>query len=62
MVNPDVDGYVKTLNHRKILWKSQKEQPTEYQKNIKPKYKLSGGPVFAFSYQRGDSSLGAPVS
>jgi len=24
MVNPDVDGYRKTLKHRKILWKTQK--------------------------------------
>jgi len=23
MVNPDVDGYIKTLTHRKILWKTQ---------------------------------------
>jgi len=33
MVNPDVDGYRKTLNHRKILWKTQKTtywKPKEY--------------------------------
>jgi len=32
-VNPDVDGYTKTLNHQQILPKTQKN--TENQKNIK---------------------------
>jgi len=35
MVNPVVDGYTKILNHRKIIRKTQKQQPTEYQKNPK---------------------------
>ena len=36
MVNPDVDDYSKTLNHRNILRKTQtKQQPTENQKNTK---------------------------
>jgi len=48
MVNPDVDGCTtKTLNHWKILRKTQKN--TENQKNTKPKYKLSWGPSFAFT-------------
>jgi len=32
MLNPDVDGYTKTLNHRKILQKRKKQHPTENQK------------------------------
>jgi len=36
VVNPDVDGYDKTLNHRKILRKTKKNQEsTEKQKNAK---------------------------
>jgi len=35
MVNPDVDGYIKSLNQRKILRKMQKWQPTVNQKNTK---------------------------
>jgi len=35
MVNPDVDSYAKILNHRKIIRKMQKKQPTENQTNIK---------------------------
>jgi len=39
MVNPDVDGDTKTLNHQKILRKSQKQQwPTENQRTLKPNY------------------------
>jgi len=38
-MNPNVDSVCnvcKTLNHRKILWKTQKiQQPTENQKNTK---------------------------
>ena len=33
MVNLNVDGYTKTLNHQQILWKMQKN--TENQKNTK---------------------------
>jgi len=29
IMNPDVGGYTKTLNHRKILRKSKKQQPAE---------------------------------
>jgi len=35
MVNPDVDGYTKTLNHLNIFRKPRKQQPTENQKNTK---------------------------
>jgi len=35
MVNLDVDGYTKTLNHRKIIRKMQKKQLTENQNNSK---------------------------
>jgi len=48
MMNPVVDDYTKTLHHRKIL-KKRKNQPTENQKNTKLKFKLSGGPLYAFS-------------
>jgi len=37
MVNPDVDGYTQTLNHRKMLRKMEKQQPAEKQKNTKNK-------------------------
>ena len=37
MVNLDVDGYTKTLNHRKIFRQTQKQQPTENQNNTKTK-------------------------
>ena len=48
MVNPDVDGYTTTLNHRKILLKTQKNNNLRKSKRIlKPKYryKLSGDQV-----------------
>jgi len=35
MVNPDVDGCTKTINHRKIIRKTQKQQPAENQNNTK---------------------------
>jgi len=38
MVNSIVNGYTKTLNHWKIIWKIQKkQQPTENQKDAKTK-------------------------
>jgi len=47
-VNPDVDGYTNTLNHQKILRKTQKT--TENHKILKLKYnKASGGPSFTFT-------------
>jgi len=50
MVNPDVDGYTKTVNHRKIIRKAHKNNNLLATKRmLKPKYKLSGRPVFAFS-------------
>jgi len=44
MVNLDVGGYTKTLNHRKILRNTQKT--TETKRILKPK---SGGPSFTFT-------------
>jgi len=35
MVNPDVDGYTKTPNQRKISENAKRRQPTENQKNTK---------------------------
>ena len=48
MVNPDVDGYFKTLNHQKILRKTQKDNLLKTKRLLISKYKLSGVPVFAF--------------
>jgi len=43
MVNLDVDGYTKTLNHRKIIRKIQKNNNLLKTKTtLKPKYKLMG--------------------
>ena len=43
MINPDVDGYIETLNHWKMLQKLQKHNNLLETKIIlKPKYKLSG--------------------
>jgi len=36
MVNPNVDGYAETLNHRKIHRKTQKTTTSEHQKKAKP--------------------------
>jgi len=52
MANPDVDGYTKTRNHRKILQKDKKKL-LKTKGILKPKYKLSGGPGFTFSLQEG---------
>jgi len=51
MVNPDVDGYTKTPNQRKILRRT-KKKITYYKLKIilKPKYMLSGCPFFTFSW------------
>ena len=50
MLNPDVDGYTKTLNHRIILRKTQKDNNLLKTKRMpKPKCKLNGVPVFTFS-------------
>jgi len=48
MVNPDADGYIKTLNQPKILLKLQQQQPTAKHKILKPNNRQSGGPVFKF--------------
>jgi len=42
----DTDGYTKTLNHRKILRKTQKNNLLKTKITLKPKFKLSGGAVF----------------
>jgi len=46
MVNPDMDGYGKTLNNRKILRKTQKTQPNENQTNTKTEMQAKWGPDF----------------
>jgi len=54
MVNPDLDGYSKTPNHRKILRKMQNKNNLLKTKGILiPKYKVSGGTVFTFSLSGG---------
>jgi len=40
MVNPDVDSYAKTLNHRKIIRKTQKNKLLKTKRILKPKYHL----------------------
>ena len=45
MVTPGVDGCGKALNHWKILQKTRNKN----KRILKPKYKLSGSPVFAFN-------------
>ena len=61
MVNLDVDFYTKTLNHRKILRKTQKINNLLKIKNIpKSKYDLSGvGPFLHLDFQ-GDMFPSAP--
>jgi len=58
----DADDNTKTLNHRKMLQKTKKQQPSENQRILKPKYKQSGGPVFTFSLPRGRFAPLPPVS
>jgi len=42
-VDPDVDGYTKTLNHRKIIRNTQKnDNLLKTKTTLKQKYKLSG--------------------
>ena len=54
MVNLDVGGCTKTINHRNIIRNMQKNNNLLKTKTIlKPKYKLSGGSVFTFSLPRG---------
>jgi len=49
-VNPEVNGQTKTLNHRKIIRKTYKNNNLlKTKRMLKPKYKLSGRPVFTFS-------------
>ena len=65
MVNPDVDGYSTTLNHLKILRKTQKidsllkkTQKINSNKGIlKPKYKLSWSQMLYLTCQGGDSPI-----
>ena len=51
MEDPDVDVYTSTLNHRKILWKTQKNNLLKTKRILKPKYNPSG--VLAFSLPGG---------
>ena len=53
MLNPDVDGYTKTLNPRKILQKRKNNVLLKTKIIVKPKYKLSGGLIFKFSLPGG---------
>jgi len=58
MVNPDIDSYTKTLNHRKMLRKTQKKQ--QRAENQKKRKSRSGGPVFTFSSPWGAIRPSAP--
>ena len=47
MLNPDADGYTKTLNHQKILRKTQiNNNVLETKRILKPNYQLNGGGSF----------------
>jgi len=57
-VNPDVDGCKKALHIWKILRKAQKNNNLMKTKRIlKPKYKLSGRPVFTVSLPVGGGAI-----
>jgi len=58
MMNPDVDSYAKTLNHRRIIRKTQKQQPTENQTNTKTEISLKVAVRFSLlDFQGGISPL-----
>jgi len=62
MVNPDVDSYTKTLNHRKTIRTTQIKQPTEYQTNTKTNISLKVAVQFShLDFQGGNSPL-CPLS
>jgi len=57
MVNPDVDSHAKTLNHRKIIRKTQKNNNLLKTKGIqKLKYHLRWRPGFHIWIARGGTS------
>jgi len=61
-LNPDVDGYTKTLYHRKILRKTQKTTVLKTIRILKPKHKLSGCPISTLSLPGGTIRPLAPPS
>ena len=60
VLNPDVDGYTKTLYHRKILQKTQKTTVLKTIRKLKPKHKLWVPNFYIKLARRGDSSLLLP--
>jgi len=60
IVNPNVDGYTKILNHRKILRKAQKQQPPENQKNTKTEIWATWGTSFYIHLAMGAIRPSAP--
>jgi len=60
MVNPDVDSYAKTLNHRKIIRKTQKQQLTENQRNTKTEISLKVAVRVSYLYCQGGISAFRP--
>jgi len=46
MLHPDADGCTKTLNTRKIHWKTEKNSVLKTKTILKPKYQLSGFLIF----------------
>jgi len=63
MVNPSVDGYIKTPNQQKIVGKMQKDDTVlkTCWKDTKMKYKLCGGGCLHLAGQ-GSRSLFPPIS
>jgi len=63
MVNSDVVGYTKTLNHRKIPQRTQKNNLLKANRILKLKCKLSGKSFFNILLHRGEANRpSAPVS
>jgi len=60
MVNSDVDDYTKTLNHRKIVQKTNRNNLLKTKTILKPKHQRSGVPVFTCSFPKGDPPLYPP--
>ena len=58
-VDPDGHSYAKTLNHRKTIWKTQKQQPTENQTNTKTEISLKV--AVRFSHLDCQGGLFAPL-
>ena len=63
MVDPVVDGYTKIINHWKMIQnRHKKNNLLKTKRMLKPKYNLSGRPVFKFSLPGGKFASLQPIS